>query len=215
GLGIEEKAIERWGDQVEVVETVHYDITHTDFMTELGLIDAANPEAVLYVGYYEDGRVILRQALTLGLDKYPWFCSEGIYGDALIYQDTTPLTDVAEFLRRCANGTTPVAPVGLESAELFKQRYEDEYGTPPPMYCDTAYDATWLAILSIAHAGVYDGAEIRESLEVIGPFYLGGSGWKLFDENGDMLMQTYEIWNVQLNATSGEYHFVGTGSYWP
>jgi ABC-type branched-subunit amino acid transport system substrate-binding protein len=80
------------------------------------------------------------------------------------------------------------------------------------MYCDTAYDATMLAALAIAHAGEYDGTKIKNSLEYVSQFYIGATGHKMFDKNGDQLTQFYEIWDVV--KEDGKYKFIRIGT-WP
>ena len=69
-----------------------------------------------------------------------------------------------------------------------------------------------MAILAIAKAGDYNGTKIREALIDISQTFMGATGYKLFDENGDQLYQVYEIWDVV--EEDGKYKFVGIG-YWP
>ncbi|MEM3104022.1 MAG: ABC transporter substrate-binding protein, partial [Candidatus Bathyarchaeia archaeon] len=69
-----------------------------------------------------------------------------------------------------------------------------------------------MAILAIAKAGEYDGAKIRDALKDVSQTFMGASGYKLFDENGDQLYQVYEIWDVV--KRDGEYKFEAIG-YWP
>lgn len=213
GVGIENEAKKVFaGKKIDIVITIRYDPTKRDFLTELGQIASANPDVVLYVGYYEDGRVMFRQALELGLDTIKWVCAEGVYGEALIKENNVVFTDVAEFLSRAGMGTRPVAPV-VSGYDAFEAKFIAEYGTEPQMYSETAYDATWLAIQAIAQAGEYDGAKIRSALKTVSQFYIGASGIKEFDVNGAQAMQTYEIWAVQKLGIDN-YKFVGIGM-WP
>jgi len=205
GIGIEEKAKEVLGDKV--ILSVRYDPAKMDFRTELSQIRDSGADCVIYVGWYEDGRVMFKQALEMGLDNIQWIVAEGCYGE--------PMFDVpesAEFMSRAAIGTRPIAPVGLITYELFAEKFKKEFGEAPTMYQDTAYDATMLAALAIAHAGEYNGTKIKNSLEYVSQFYIGATGHKMFDENGDQLTQFYEIWDVV--KEDGEYKFVGIGT-WP
>ena len=205
GIGIEEKAKEVLGDKI--VLSIRYDPTKMDFRTELSQIKDAGVEAVIYVGWYEDGQVMFRQALEMGLDNIQWIAAEGVYGEPMF-----KVADAAEFMKRAVIGTRPIAPTGLITYKLFAESFKKEYGKAPTMYQDTAYDATMLAALAIAYAGQYDGAKIKDALQYVSQYYIGATGHKMFDKNGDQLTQFYEIWKVE--KVDGKYKFVGIGR-WP
>ncbi|MBS7618418.1 ABC transporter substrate-binding protein [Candidatus Bathyarchaeota archaeon] len=205
GVGIMEESKKVLG--TSVIKTIVYDYSKLDFTTELQMVKDLKPDGVLYVGYYEDGKIMLRQALEMGLDNILWVCAEGIYGERM-FEDPA----AAEFMSRACIGTRPVAPVGLKSYEVFKSKFRAKFGEDPSMYADTAYDATVMAILAIAKAGDYNGTKIREALKDVSQTFMGATGYKLFDENGDQLYQVYEIWDVV--KKDGEYKFEAIG-YWP
>jgi branched-chain amino acid transport system substrate-binding protein len=205
GIGIMEEAKKVLGTRV--IKTITYDPSKLDFTTELQMVKDLKPDGVLYVGYYEDGKIMFRQALEMGLDNILWVCAEGVYGDPM-FEDPA----AAEFMARACIGTRPSAPVGLESYEIFKSKFRAKFGEDPSMYADTAYDATMMAILAIAKAGDYNGTKIREALKDISQTFMGATGYKVFDENGDQLYQVYEIWDVV--KVDGKYEFEAIG-YWP
>jgi ABC-type branched-subunit amino acid transport system substrate-binding protein len=212
GVGIENQAKKELAGKATIVATVRYDPTKGDFRTELGQIQSANPDAVLYVGYYVDARTMFRQALELGLDSIRWVCAEGVYGQATIQENNVVYTDAAEFMTRACEGTWPAAPA-VSNYDAFNARYKAEYGTDATIYSDTAYDATWLEIQAIARAGEYDGAKIKSSLSIVSQFFIGASGLKAFDVNGDQANATYAIWDVEKLGTDN-YKFVNINT-WP
>lgn len=205
GVGVMQEAGKVLGTRM--IKTMTYDPTKLDFTTELQTVKDLKPDGVLYVGYYEDGKIMFRQTLEMGLDNVLWVCAEGIYGDPM-FEDPA----AAEFMSRACIGTRPSAPVGLESYDLFKSKFKARFGEDPSMYADTAYDATMMAILAIAKAGEYNGTKICEALKDVSQTFMGATGYKLFDENGDQLYQVYEIWDVV--KKDGEYKFEAIG-YWP
>ena len=205
GVGIEEEAKKIISDRI--VLSIRYDPSKMDFRSELEQVKAANPDCVLFVGYYQSGKVMFRQALELGLQSITWVCAEGVYGEPM-FED--PMA--AEFMSIACIGTRPVAPIGSPSYELFAEKFKEKYCEEPPMYADTAYDATMMAIMAIAYCGNYSGPAIREALKIISQTYMGATGYKIFDENGDQYLQTYEIWGVV--KEDGKYKFVNIG-YWP
>ena len=206
GIGIEEVAMDVFEEEgVDVVASIRYDPAKMDFRAELEQIKAAGPEAVLYVGYYEDGVVMFRQAMEIGVDGIPWVCAEGVFD----YEEVAKLG--SEMTVRLI-GTVPAPPEGTLSYEIFRGKFKREYGTEPPIYTDTTYDAVMLAALAIEHAGVYDGAKIRDALEYVSQFYVGASGWKMFDENGDQIAQSYKIWETEGNAFKKIGYWLGPGA---
>ena len=205
GIGIEEKAKEVLGDKV--ILSLRYDPAKMDFRTELSQIKDSGADCVLYVGWYEDGRVMFKQALEMGLDNIQWVAAEGVYGEPMF-----DVPEAAEFMSRAVIGTRPIAPTGLVTYEIFAEKFKEKFGEAPSMYVDTAYDATMLAALAIAYAGEYDGAKIKEVLPYVSQSYIGATGHKMFDKNGDQLTQYYEIWKV--DKVNGEYKFIGIGT-WP
>lgn len=202
GVGIQIVAEEALKDKVDIVASIRYDPAKLDYLTELGIIKDKKPDAVLHVGYHDDAAVVYRQALELGLDAIQWVAAEGVYGF-----DFKISEDASEFMRKAVIGTglTAVGP----AQEEFRAAYKKEFGVDPGVYCDTAYDAVKLLALAIEKAGVYDGAKIRDALREIGKEYAGASGTITFDERGDRVSGTYEVWKVDL--VEGEYSFERIG----
>ncbi|GFP21084.1 branched-chain amino acid transport system substrate-binding protein [Candidatus Hakubella thermalkaliphila] len=202
GVGIEVVAEEELKDKVDIVASIRYDPAKLDYLTELGIIKDKKPDAVLHVGYHDDAAVVYRQALELGLDAIQWIAAEGVYGF-----DFKISEDASEFMRKAVIGTglTAVGPAQDE----FRAAYKKEFGVDPGVYCDTAYDAVKLLALAIEKAGVYDGAKIRDALWEVGKEYAGVSGTITFDEKGDRVSGTYEVWKVDL--VEGEYSWERIG----
>jgi ABC-type branched-subunit amino acid transport system substrate-binding protein len=89
-------------------------------------------------------------------------------------------------------------------ASLFKQIYKEEPWEPG---AKNYYDATMLAIMAIAFAGVYDGAKIKEALTPVSQHYLGASGLCAFDQVGDRaVVPAQEIYKV-VKTAEGKYEF--------
>jgi ABC-type branched-subunit amino acid transport system substrate-binding protein len=89
-------------------------------------------------------------------------------------------------------------------ASLFKQIYGEEPWEPgAKLY----YDATMLAIMAIAHAGVYDGAKIKEALTTVSQHYLGASGLMTFDKVGDRAVAPAQEYHKVIKTAEGKYEF--------
>jgi len=82
-----------------------------------------------------------------------------------------------------------------------------KYGLESGIYSREAYDAAKLAILALSAAGPdATGAEIRDALIQMSTTYVGASGDKAFDANGDVGGQ-FTIWEVM------DSEFVTIGSW--
>src|SRR5262245_62663926 len=57
---------------LQVLDTIAYDKSVTDFRPFLTKIKAANPDVIYLAGYYQDGGAILRQARQLGIQAQFW-----------------------------------------------------------------------------------------------------------------------------------------------
>ena len=185
-----------------VTTMLPYEKGKASYRGELSNAGNGDPEALLLVGYPENGITILRQALQEG------------YFDQFIMTDGMKTPKVVEAIggQYLANtiGSTPTA-FDTAGAENFTKAYEDEYGSlPPKPFIDTAYDATYLLALAMQAAGSTDGAAMRDALhEVANPpgvkvgpgqwakalealqngeevNYEGAAGPHDFDENGDV-----------------------------
>ena len=191
GKGVETALIEglqEGGWTGEVVATVHYDEAKKDYRTELEQIKGSNPDAVLIVSYCDDGIIVFKQALEMGLDEVAWLGCDGNYGSGLFKEPKS-----AEFMEKAiACGTRTV---GFGSVyEQFVSKYTEKFGEAPEIYCDTTYDAVWAAAKAIKKAGTYDGTAIRDAMAKLS--FEGASGPISFDEVGDRASGSFELWKV-------------------
>lgn len=189
-----------------------YEPGQASYRGELSGLAGGDAEALVLIGYPENGITILRQSLE-----------EGFF-DNFIFTDGMKAPEVGQaigggFLDG-AIGTVPAAQAA-PGKEHFEQGYRDAYGELPPQpFIDTAYDATYLLALAMEMAGSTDGEAVRDALhEVatppgveIGPGewakakealangedinYEGASGSVDFDENGDV-PGTFEHWSFE------------------
>ncbi|MBK1697924.1 ABC transporter substrate-binding protein [Rhodovibrio salinarum] len=186
----------------KVTTMLPYEKGKASYRGELSNAASGDPDALLLVGYPENGITILRQAL------------EEAYFDQFIMTDGMKTPKVVEAIggQYLANtiGSTPTA-FDTDGAEAFTKAYQDEYGSlPPKPFIDTAYDGTYLLALAMQAAGSTDGEKVRDALHdvsnppgvKVGPGewakalealkngeevnYEGAAGPHDFDENGDV-----------------------------
>jgi len=181
--GLQEKG---WKGQV--VAEVEYDEAKKDYRTELGQIKDNGPDVVLLVSYADDGIIIFKQALEMGLDNVAWLGCDGNYGSGLFKEPRS-----AEFMEKAIVAGTRTVGFG-STYEQFVTKYTDKYGEAPEIYCDTTYDATLAAAKAIEKAGSYDGTAIRAALAKLS--FEGATGPISFDNKGDRSSGAFELWKV-------------------
>jgi ABC-type branched-subunit amino acid transport system substrate-binding protein len=200
GVGLEKAlvdALEAKGWQGEQVVSIHFDPAKKDYRTELDTIKGNNPDVVLAVTYAEDGIIVFKQALEMGLDKIAWLGCDGNYGDGMFAEPKS-----AEFMEKAIiAGTRAAGPSGA-TYDKFAAAYKADTGKDPSVYCDTVYDAVKMIATAIKNAGTDDGAAVRSELMKLGKNYDGASGTITFDEGGDRVSGTFEIWKVVKDATT-------------
>jgi len=197
GEGLESGIVEGLEDagwQGEHVVSIQYDITKKDYRTELQQIADSNPDVVLAVTYGDDGIIIFKQALEMGLDDIAWLGCDGNYGSGLFKEPKS-----AEFMEKAIVAGTRTVGSG-DIYEQFVPNYTNEFGRPPETYCDTTYDAVWAVAKAIEAAGVYDGAAIRAAL--VDLEFEGATGPISFNELGDRTSGAFEIWEVVKDAST-------------
>jgi len=206
GIGIEQVVTDILVDAgVTIVKTIRYDEEALDYLTELGIIQAANPDVIVQVGYHTDSAKVYEGAGSLGLNATPWLVAEGVYGlEASEYAAGAAFMAEAPLL-----GCTLIPEAGTPAYEAFVAAYEARWGESPGVYCDTVYDAVNLIALAIEEAGAYDGAAIKEALYVVGADYDGASGNIAWDELGDRAHATYGVWDyVETSPEVYEYQIL-------
>lgn len=186
-----------------VAATVAYEQGQPAYRGELQQADSGDAEALVLIGYPENGQTILRQSL------------EGGFFQNFVFTDGMKAPELVDNLGAEALegsvGTVPQARSDSPGAQHFASAYEGEYGeVPPKPYLDTAYDALYVIALAAQQAGSADRVAIRDSLravanppgEQVGPGefakalelieageeidYEGASGSVNFDDAGDV-----------------------------
>jgi hypothetical protein len=80
------------------------------------------------------------------------------------------------------NAGKALACLGPKAEEAYKKAY----GENPTPYAYYAYDAAWLVMLGVLTSGKYDGDAVKTVLPTVGMHFVGATGQKMFDKNGDV-----------------------------
>jgi ABC-type branched-subunit amino acid transport system substrate-binding protein len=194
------------------VATLPYEPGQASYRGELREASEGGGEALVLIGYPENGITILRQALEEG------------YFENFVFTDGMKAPEIIEAIGDSLNGsigTTPQAVADSDGATKFTELYEARFGElPPKPFIDSAYDAAMMAALAMEKAGSDDPTAIRDALREIanppgtqilpGEFakakeliaagedidYVGAAGSQNFDENGDV-SGTFAFWGIE------------------
>lgn len=195
----------------KITEMVAYEKGQASYRGELQRAAGDGADALLVIGYPENGITILRQSL------------EGGYFSKFVFSDGMKAPEIVDAIGPdFMNGSIGTAPAASgKPNDTFVELYKAEYGElPPKPYIDSAYDATFLFALAAQKAGSTDPKAVRDALrDVANPpgtqilpgewkkavellskgediDYAGAAGPVNFDDNGDVV-GSYELWAIE------------------
>lgn len=195
-----------------VSASMAYEPGNASYRGELSKAAEGDAEALVLIGYPENGVTILRQAI------------EGGTFNRFVFSDGMKAPEIIDALGADALegsfGTAPEALTDTAAAKNFTSAYEAEFGERPPKpFIDTAYDAAFVIALATEKAGEASGTAIRDALRAVanppgetvlpGEWekarkliaagkdidYRGASGSINFDDNGDV-SGTFAHWVI-------------------
>jgi len=197
------------------VTRIAYDPTVQDLAAEVtqlaadvqGLGPGADT-AVLMVAFEGDGLEILDEArLSTVLRGVRWFGSESTRRSAFLNE--TKIPDIVQFLLDTQFtgffATPSLNPVSVAFEAAYVAKYPGRNPKASP-YSYYSYDSAWMAMQAVLLAGKYDGEAIAKMLPVFAATYLGASGHKAMDANGDAISADYTAWRVARDASNKPYY---------
>ncbi len=189
-----------------------YEPNNASYRGELAAAAREGADALLLIGYPENGVIILRQALEEG------------YFARFIFTDGMKSPKIVEAIGSYLDGsigTNPQAMEGSQTTEHFMDAYEARFGSPVLVpFVDSAYDAVYLLALAMEAAGSAEKVAIRDNLravanppgERVGPGdwakakaliaqghdvdFVGAAGEQDFDATGDV-EGTFAYWTIE------------------
>ncbi|NPA84402.1 MAG: amino acid ABC transporter substrate-binding protein [Crenarchaeota archaeon] len=166
---------------------VPYDPNARTFDAELRIVANSNPDAILFISF-DELKVILRQALQLGLQRYPWLFSETCRGVLLSDPQLAKIVALKNGM-----GTGP------GGSDQFAKLYQERFGMPPMLYADYIYDTLWLSALSVLKAKTYNADAIRQALIEVGAYFRGYTGPKTFNPlTQEVMKSVYHYWTIKI-----------------
>jgi len=222
GVGLADLTAENFEKLGGQVEKIIYDYTQPDLSadverasTAVANFGADEETAVLVIAFDDDGIKILEAArLDPTLSSVRWFGPDSM--KRATFLPPKAKEDIALFLQNVHFMVTTPA-VGAKDNPLvqeFIQKYTEKFGESPEAstYAFYAYDAAWVAGLTVLVAHTYDGEVFQKLLPHISKHFYGVTGWKLLDEYGDAAIPIYDI-VAPRKLPDGTWSFKTIGKY--
>ena len=204
-----------------IIDTVSYTPVTTgtpDFSPQLTQMKSDYDTAVAKYGaskvavvavMFNEVSVILQQASSSYKELLgtTWFGTDGTAGDTVVTGAGSGAAAAQVKLL-----STIFAPTRSDKYTAFTNAFVAKYGGNPDTYSYTAYDATWVAALSILAVGKNDGAAVQKVLIGVANNYYGVSGWPDLNANGDRTISDYDLYEVVSSNSTVQWAHVGTWS---
>jgi branched-chain amino acid transport system substrate-binding protein len=204
-----------------IIDTVRYTPVSNgtyDFSPQLAQIQSdyntavskygASKVAIVAVSFDELSALYQQATSYKSILSATWFGTDGTAESSTIASSSgTVAAEVHSF-------STIYAPTRSDKNDAFTAAFLNRTGAEPDAYAYSAYDATWLAALSILTAENNNGAAVQRVFVDVANHYFGVAGWPDLNANGDRTISDYDIWNVEPNpSVSGTYEWVLAGTW--
>ena len=204
-----------------IIDTVSYAPSTTDFSPQLTQIQSDYNSAVSKYGAgkvaivavsFEELAVLYQQATPgyKSLLSTTWFGTDGIA------ESTTVSSSSGGVAAEVHSFATIYAPTQSEKYAAFTSAFVNKTGGLPDAYAYNAYDATWLAALSILAVGKNSGAAVQKVFISVANNFYGVSGYPDMNANGDRSIGNYNIWGVvttNSSSTGSAYQWALEGTW--
>ena len=205
---------------------IQYATTATDFTPTLTTAQSeyqsavakygASHVAVVAIGFQEVGQMLVQMKSSFpSLLAATWYGSDGESQNTDFTNSTSAAAPVAAQVKLLS--TIGESPLASAKTEAFYSEFNATSHTTPVSYATNAYDATWVAALSILAAGKDTGQAIAQAFPGVANNYFGASGWTELQPAGtlgaghDEAPVGYDVYGVQ--TVSGTTQWVLEATY--
>jgi branched-chain amino acid transport system substrate-binding protein len=180
------------------VSEVYYDSivpNDRDYTVSLTKIKAADPDVIVFTGYYNQAGLLLRQKRDLG------FNVPMIGGDAT---NNSSIVEIAG--KEAADGYYFVSPPALPdmktvAADKLMVTYQEKFKSQPSSVWAVLAGDAFLVLVEAAKAVGPDPEKMAEWLKTGLKDFQGLSGSITFDEHGDRIGEVYRLYKISPEGT--------------
>ena len=172
----------------KIIDEFSHDEGKTDYRSEILRIKKYNPKAVVNLTYIKEAATMLKQAYETGL-KVQW-----LMGSA---SKSPKLVELAGEAAEGIIGTYPTFSQETPQYKHFKEAWDKKYpGKKIPIFGEYNYDMVHLTAKALRATKSMSAADIRQAMIESSKGYIGVTGDKTFDQNGDV-DALYGKWTVK------------------
>jgi len=188
--GIFKEGIAKHGGTVVIEENIQDG--DTDFSAIVTKIKGANPDVIVFSGYYTEGGLIMKEVRRQGMEDVVMVGGDGLQGE-----DFYKLGEEAVIGSISYAGFSPVDPTPTTAAfiEQFKTKNN---GEEPDLFSAQGYDAVMLIVEAMKKANSTDPVEFHKTLAQIKNFD-GVSGVTTFQDNREPKKSPVYLLSIQDN----------------
>ena len=182
-------------DGGRLLDEFSHDEGKTDYRSEILRIKKNSPKAVVNLTYFKEAATMLKQAYETKVD-IQW-----LMGSA---SKTPKLVELAGQAAEGIIGTYPTFSQDTPQYKAYKEGWEKKYpGKKMPIFGEYNYDMVKLTAKALSDAKSMSVDDIRSALINASKGFIGATGDKTFDANGDV-GATYGRWTVK-GGNIGDY----------
>jgi ABC-type branched-subunit amino acid transport system substrate-binding protein len=175
-------------DGGRLLDEFAYDEGKTDYRSEILRIKKASPKAVINLTYIKEGATMLKQAYETRLNV------QWIMGSAA---KSPKLVELSGEASEGVIGTYPTFSQDTPQYRAYREAWEKKYpGKKTPIFGEYNYDMVKLTAKALSKAKSMSVDDIRSALINTSKGFIGATGDKTFDANGDV-GATYGRWTVK------------------
>jgi len=193
-----------------VQDNIQYVSTATDFTPTLTTAQSdytaavakygVSSVAIVAIGYQEVGQMLVQAKSSFpGLLKTTWFGSDGESQNTDFTNSTGGVGSIASQVKLIS--TIGESAASTDKTNAFVTEFTAAFHSAPDSYAISAYDAAWVAALSILATGQNSGAAIQAILPSVANNYFGASGWTELQASGDLAPVGYPFSEVQASSS--------------
>ncbi len=176
------------GEGGKIIDEFAHDEGKTDYRSEVLRIKKSSPKAVVNLTYIKEGATVLKQAYEAGLNV------QWLMGSA---SKSPKFVGLAGGAAEGVIGTYPTFSQQTSQYKAFKEAWQKKYpGKKLPIFGEYNYDMVKLTAKALAATKSMSPDDIRSALMKVSKGYVGVTGDKTFDANGDV-SATYGRWTVK------------------
>jgi len=172
----------------KLIDEFAYDEGKTDYRSEILRIKKNSPRAVVNLTYIKEGATMLKQAYETKVEV------QWLMGSAA---KSPKLVELAGVAAEGVIGTYPTFSQDTSQYIAYKNGWEKKYpGQKTPIFGEYNYDMVKLTAEALKQTKSMSSSDIRNALMTASKGYVGATGDKTFDANGDV-GATYGRWTIK------------------